>query len=145
MTEDLVQVLLVEDNDIDREAVRRAFRQHQVGHPIVEARDGVEALQILRGQGRPRLARPFMVLLDLNLPRMNGIEFLTELRGDDELQDSVVFVLTTSDREEDLADSYARQVAGYILKSSVGQGYHHLVNLLDSYWRVVELPEGMGE
>lgn len=137
-----VNVLLVEDNAIDREAVRRAFRKHRIANPIIDAVDGVAALEILRGTGdRPSLQRPYIILLDINMPRMNGIEFLEELRGDAELRDSVVFVLTTSKSDQDKMAAYDRHVAGYVVKSEVGAGFIELVGLLDHYWRVVELPE----
>ena len=72
-----VRVLLIEDDSIDAEAVERAFRKQRIANPITVARDGVEALSILRGtDGRERLVRPYLILLDLNMPRMNGIEFL---------------------------------------------------------------------
>lgn len=135
-----VTLLLVEDNDIDREAVRRAFRQHHVDSPIHDAIDGVEALEILRGNGREPLARPYLIFLDLNMPRMNGIEFLEALRSDERLRDSVVFVLTTSASEEDLVAAYERNIAGYILKSDIGLDFGKLAALVDTYVHTVELP-----
>ncbi|MBX3275845.1 MAG: response regulator [Sandaracinaceae bacterium] len=135
-----VQVLLVEDNDVDREAVRRAFRQHRIANPIVAARDGIEALGLLRGERQPKLPRPYIVLLDLNMPRMDGIELLRAIRADRAMHDSVVFVLTTSKADEDKMAAYDLNVAGYICKSDVGTGFIRLVELLDRYWRLVELP-----
>lgn len=137
-----VNVLLVEDNEVDREGVRRAFVRHRIANPIVDAVDGVEALKLLRGTDtRGRIARPYVILLDINLPRMNGIEFLRQLRADHELRDSVVFVLTTSRSEEDKMASYDLNIAGYMVKHDVGAGFINLVALLDHYWRVIELPE----
>lgn len=136
-----VHVLLVEDNAVDREAVRRAFDRHRIANPVHDAVDGVEALAILRGtNGKQRLPRPYLVLLDINMPRMSGIELLRELRADLELHDSIVFVLTTSRSDEDKMAAYDANVAGYILKSDVGAGFVDLVSLLDHYWRVVEFP-----
>lgn len=141
MTGREVTVLLVEDNTVDQEAIRRAFTQHRIANPIVAANDGVEALAILRGEGgREQLPRPFLVLLDLNLPRMNGIEVLRELRADPMLRDSIVFVLTTSKRDEDRVASYQLNVAGYMHKSDVGASFIRLIGLLDHYWKVVEFP-----
>lgn len=137
-----VQVLLVEDNEVDREAVRRAFRAHRIANPIRDAVDGVEALEILRGtSGREKLERPFIVLLDISMPRMDGIELLRELRNDRDLRDAVVFVLTTSRSEEDKVAAYDANVAGYIPKEDAGAGFVTLVSMLDSYWKVVELLE----
>jgi CheY-like chemotaxis protein len=136
-----VTVLLVEDNVIEQEAVRRAFRRERIANPVVSAVDGIEALALLRGaDGADGLPRPFLVLLDLNMPRMGGLEFLAELRADPELKDSIVFVLTTSRSDEDRVASYNLNVAGYIVKGDVGAGFMRLISLLDHYWRVVEFP-----
>jgi CheY-like chemotaxis protein len=136
-----VQVLLVEDNEVDREGVRRAFAQHKIANPLHVAVDGLDALDVLRGtNGKTPLPRPYLILLDINLPRMTGIELLHELRTDEKLHDSVVFVLTTSKNDEDKMAAYEANVAGYIVKSDVGAGFIRLVSLLDCYWRVVELP-----
>ncbi|MDO9021254.1 MAG: response regulator [Deltaproteobacteria bacterium] len=136
-----VHVLLVEDNVIEHEAVRRAFTRERIGNPLAAATDGIEALALLRGTGGVEaLPRPYLILLDLNMPRMNGLEFLTELRADPDLKDSIVFVLTTSRSDEDRVASYNLNVAGYIVKSDVGPGFVRLIGLLDHYWRVVEFP-----
>jgi CheY-like chemotaxis protein len=137
----VVTVLLVDDNEIDREAVRRAFAKLEIANPIVEARDGIEGFERLRGKGdAPPLARPFLILLDINMPRMSGIDFLRALRADAALQDSVVFVLTTSKNDEDRMASYDFNVAGYVIKSDVGAGFLGLVEMLERYWKVVKLP-----
>jgi CheY-like chemotaxis protein len=138
-----VTVLLVEDNDVDVEGIRRAFRRQRIANPIVVARDGIEALDRLRGtNGSAGIARPYLILLDLAMPRMNGIEFLAALRADPQLDDSIVFVLTTSSSDEDKVRSYAHKVAGYIVKSELGEGFVRLLGLLDNYWRIVEFPPG---
>jgi CheY-like chemotaxis protein len=134
---DTVQVLLIEDNEVDIEAVRRAFAKHRIANPIVVARDGRAGLDALRS-GRVR--RPYVILLDLNLPRLNGLEFLEELRTDPRLGDSVVFVLTTSNRDDDKVAAYQSHVAGYMVKSEVGEGFLRLVDMLGAYWRIVQLP-----
>ena len=136
-----VNVLLVEDNIVDQEGILRAFRQHRIANPVHIAIDGAEALALLRGtDGRPKLPRPFLVLLDLNLPRMTGIEFLEGLRADPDLHDAIVFVLTTSKRDEDRVASYNLNVAGYMVKSDVGNGFLRLVEMLEHFWRIVEFP-----
>ena len=137
----VVTVLLIDDNEVDREAVRRAFNRLKIANPIVEARDGLDGLEKLRGTAdTPAIARPYLILLDINMPRMAGIEFLRHLRADTALQDSVVFVLTTSKSDEDRLASYDFNVAGYIVKNDVGTGFLRLVEMLQHYWRVVELP-----
>lgn len=135
-----VEVLLVEDDEIDAEALKRAFQKQKIANPIIVAEDGIEALKILRGEGNGPVHKPHVILLDLNLPRMNGIEFLEELRADEDLRQSVVFVLTTSDDDRDVLAAYDNQVAGYMVKSRVGEDFVDMINMLDCYWRVIELP-----
>jgi CheY-like chemotaxis protein len=134
-------ILFVEDDDVDAETVMRAFRRQKPDHAFTIVRDGLEALAVLQGrEGQERLPQPFIILLDINLPRMNGIEFLQQLRTDTALRRSIVFVLTTSNREEDRLAAYNEQIAGYVLKSSAGEDFRNIINLLDSYYGVVEFP-----
>ena len=136
-------VLLVDDDEIDIENVHRGFEKLKIANPIRDARDGIEALDILRGtNGQEKLPRPFIILLDINMPRMGGLEFLEELREDDELKDAVVFVLTTSNDEKDRLQAYNYNVAGYLLKNKAGPSFINALDMLDHYWRVVELPVG---
>ena len=139
-----VTLLLVEDDAIDAEAIQRAFRQHRIANPFVVVRDGVEALAALRGESEVEVPHPYVVLLDVNMPRMNGIEFLDAIRADPALSRTIVFVLTTSDREEDKVAAYEHNVAGYILKSRAGEDFLEVVKLLRVYWRLVEFPPSLG-
>jgi len=134
--------LLVEDDDVDVMAIKRAFQKLKIANPIFEAGNGIEALEILRGtHSHLRISNPFIILLDLNMPKMGGIEFLEELRKDPVLHSAVVFVLTTSDDEKDRTKAYDKNIAGYILKHRAGQSFLDSVAMLDHYWRIVELPE----
>ncbi len=137
-----VTFVLVEDDDVDVMVLKQSFKRLQIANPVVLARDGVEALELLRGgDGVEALKKPYVVLLDLNMPRMNGIEFLQEIRKDAELADTVVFILTTSDDERDKLSAYDNQVAGYIVKSNdTGQSCVDTLKMLDHAWRVVDLP-----
>ena len=136
-----VTILLVEDDDVDAEAIERAFRKQRIANPFVVVPDGIEALKKLRGEdGYETLARPYMILLDINMPRMNGVEFLENLRHDRELKNSIVFVLTTSNRDEDKMAAYNNYVAGYLLKSRAGTDFLTLIDMLEAYWRIVEFP-----
>lgn len=138
---DPVHLLLVEDDDIDAMAVKRALREYRIANPLSLARDGLEALEFLRGNGkRKAIPRPNLVLLDINMPRMNGLEFLQALRDDPELSDTVVFVLTTSSREEDVTAAYRKNIAGYMTKQNAGKDFLSLFNMLSEYWRVVIFP-----
>ncbi|WP_236621197.1 response regulator [Rhodopirellula sallentina] len=132
--------MLVEDDPLDVLAMQRTLKKRRILNPLVHARDGIEALDRLRGVGCDPLQRPYLILLDLNMPRMNGLEFLEELRSDPELRDSVVFVLTTSDTDRDIVKAYEKFVAGYVLKSKAGDDLLRLLGLLDHYWRIVEFP-----
>jgi CheY-like chemotaxis protein len=136
-----LNILLVEDDDGDAKAVQRAFRKTTVANPIIRAVDGIEALDIMRGaNGKAKPSSPYLLLVDLNMPRMNGIQLIKALRDDEILRHSVVFVLSTSKRDEDKMAAYDLNVAGYILKGTAGRDFLSLVNLMDCYRRIVELP-----
>ncbi len=122
-------------------AIERGFRQAKVFNEIIRARDGVEALEIMRGQHDSlRLTKPCIVLLDLNMPRMDGFTFLDELRKDSDLHKTVVFVLTTSKDDVDRSRAYERYIAGYIVKENTGVNLNSLIQTLENYWRLVDLP-----
>ncbi len=136
-----LSVLVVDDDVVDAKALRRAFRRRNIDFPLLFEEDGIEALKRLRGtDDKVRPARPFLVLLDINMPRMNGLEFLKELRADPELKKTVVFMLTTSRAEDDKAAAYAQNVAGYIVKSDVGEHFDKLIGLLNCYNDLVRFP-----
>ena len=136
-----VNLLLVEDDDVDVMGIQRALQSLKVSNPITVARDGVEALECLRGENsKEKICRPYIILLDLNMPRMGGIEFLDEIRADSELKKSVVFVLSTSSADEDIIDAYDHNVAGYIVKTDPLNSFVDAVRLIDYYWTIVELP-----
>jgi CheY-like chemotaxis protein len=138
----MVNLLLVEDDEVDIQGLKRAFAKSRIGNPITVARDGIEALEFLRGEnGRPKLPKPHLILLDLNMPRMNGIEFLEAIRADEDLKRSVVFMITTSKAEEDKTRAYAQHVAGYIVKQDPANTFLQAVALLEHYWKIVEFPE----
>ncbi len=136
-----VHLLLIEDDEVDIQGFKRAFSKQRIANPITVAQDGIEGLEYLRGSnGKPRLPRPFIILLDLNMPRMNGIEFLETIRADQELKDAIVFMITTSKAEEDKTRAYGLNVAGYIVKQDPVNTFLDAVALLEHYWKVVELP-----
>jgi len=132
-----VNVLVVDDDEVDVVTVRRAFERKRIANRIYVAKDGVDALDLLRTE---QISRPILILLDINMPRMNGLEFLRELRKDHDHQSHVVFVLTTSSNQSDIFDAYELNVAGYMLKTEVGDGFVDAIGLIESYWRIVEFP-----
>ena len=136
-----LSIMLVEDDDVAAESVQRSLSKMGMDCPIIWARDGVEALDILRGDNvDQRAPRPRVILLDLNMPRMNGFEFLQHLRQDARLRDEIVFVLTTSDSDTDRTRAYHENIAGYMVKAAVGPQFSRLAQLLLSYQEAVRLP-----
>tara|TARA_R110000772_G_C13150421_1_gene424972 strand:+ start:361 stop:786 length:426 start_codon:yes stop_codon:yes gene_type:complete len=133
-----VTLFLIEDDDVDALTIARSFKKNRVANAIVRATDGVDALEKLRSGDVPK---PFIILLDLHMPRMNGHEFLDVLRADEEYANTVVFVLTTSLAREDIQESYNHKVAGYYVKEEAGENFINIVNVLESYWKVVHFPE----
>ena len=137
----IVHLLHVEDDELCIMGLARAFKKAKIANPISFAHNGVDALDMLRGtNGREPFPRPYLILLDLNMPRMGGVEFLKELRKDKDLKRSIVFIMTTSGADEDKVKAYNLGVAGYILKTNPAGAFVGASALLDSYWRMVEFP-----
>ena len=136
MSDQTATLLLVEDDAIDIEVFQRGLRKHQIDQPLRVARDGSEALSILRCQSPPSIGDPVIILLDLNLGQVNGHEFLEELRADERLQRHIVFVLTSSKHDRDRFLAYQQNVAGYFLKSNIAS----LMEMLKVYVPGVEYP-----
>jgi CheY-like chemotaxis protein len=137
-TERLLNILLVEDDEVDVLNVRRAFQKNHITNPLFVASNGVDALAQLRGGAIPRDRR--IILLDLNMPQMNGIELLREIRHDPELNLTPVIVLTTSNDERDRIEAYNLNVAGYLLKPVTFANFCEVMAALNKYWALVELP-----
>lgn len=138
---DIVSFLIVDDDAVDVRAVKRALAKAGIENPVRVATDGMQALDILRSRGGHQpIAWPYVILADLNMPRMSGIEFLDELRRDRRLRRAPVFVLTTSDDEGDKAAAYDKHVNGYVLKSSAGRDFMDLVEMLGSFVSTVRFP-----
>ncbi len=134
-------ILLVEDDEVDIMNVKRSFKKINIVNQLYVARNGLEALALLRGEsGEPLDPQPKIVLLDINMPKMNGIEFLTEVRKDPNLKSLAVFVLTTSNEDEDRWNAYDLNVAGYILKPVGLENFMEAVSRLHMYWQLIELP-----
>ncbi|MGB0494880.1 MAG: response regulator [Kangiellaceae bacterium] len=133
-----VTMLLVEDDDVDAKGIMRSFKKRKIGNKIVRARDGIDALEML---DEGKIPPPNIILLDLQMPRMNGLEFLEKIRNDDKLKSSVVFVLTTSKADADITASYEKFVAGYFVKEDVGANFSDMIDMLEGYWKIAYLPE----
>ena len=142
MDDKLLNILLVEDDELDVMNVRRAFKKNNILNPLFVAGNGLEALSALRGQS-PEIGVPSnrrIILLDLNMPKMGGIEFLRELRADEALKPTPVIVLTTSSEERDKVEAYKLNVAGYIVKPVTLASFIETMAALNKYWMLSELP-----
>lgn len=139
MDDNNIEILLVEDDEVDVMNVQRAFRKARIDNPLHLAPDGIAALEMLRGpmssvhQNLPRI-----ILLDINMPRMNGLEFLRELRADPVLRSLSVVILTTSAQDSDLRAAYKYNVSGYIIKPLAANDFLEVVNTLKRYWEICE-------
>lgn len=131
-------VLLVEDDSIDAMTVRRAFKDLKITNRLDHCLNGEEALAYLRD---PKNPRPCVILLDLNMPRMNGIEFLRVAKADQHLKTIPVIVLTTSQEEQDVVESFKLHVAGYIVKPVDYKKFVEAIRTIDLYWTLSELPQ----
>ncbi|MCE2740220.1 MAG: response regulator [Sphingobacteriales bacterium] len=142
MGDKMVNILLVEDDEIDVMNVKRAFKKNNVTNPLYVCNNGLEALQFLRGERDPSITEnPQIILLDLNMPKMGGIEFLREIRKDEKLKKISVFIMTTSNEDKDKLDAYDLNVAGYILKPLSMERFIEAVSTLNNYWKLCEYPE----
>ena len=133
-----IPILLVEDDDVDVMTMRRALKDLHVANPLFVAGDGEAALQMLRGG---QIARPCVILLDLNMPRMGGIEFLRIAKADAQLKSIPVIVLTTSREESDRVETFQLSVAGYMIKPADYRQFVEVVRTIDLYWTLSEFPE----
>ncbi len=141
MMDKSVTILLVEDDEIDAVNVQRAFKKVKITNPLYRAENGLEALAMLRGEGVEKtIPTPKIILLDINMPKMNGIEFLQALRADPDLKGISVVVLTTSDEDRDKVAAYDLNVAGYVLKPVQPEKFIEAVTTLDMYWNLMEMP-----
>lgn len=130
-------LLLVEDDEVDVLTVRRALRDLRVANELMVAGDGEEALTILRDPERPR---PALILLDLNMPRMNGLEFLRAAREEEVARGIPIVVLTTSRQDQDIFEGFDLNVAGYMVKPVDYRKFVEVMQAIDLYWTLSELP-----
>jgi CheY-like chemotaxis protein len=131
--------LLVDDDSVDAMTVKRALRDLRVANPLVHRTDGEEALKYLKSEGN---GLPCMIFLDLNMPRMNGIEFLRVIKADDSLKKIPVIVLTASKQDNDKINSFELSVAGYMAKPTDYTKLVETIRTIDLYWTLSDLPSG---
>ena len=136
-----MSILLVEDDEVDIINVKRAFKKCQISSSLIVANNGIEALNLLRGNGVEKInPEPVAILLDINMPKMSGLEFLKELRSDEMLKHLNVFILTTSNELSDKKAAYDQNVAGYFIKPVDFQKFIEIIKTLNDYWKLNEYP-----
>lgn len=143
MEDRVINILLVEDDEVDVMNVKRAFKKYKITNPLYTAGNGLEAIKMLKAQdGKPAKVPDTrrLVLLDLNMPKMNGLEFLKKMREDEQLKRTPVIVLTTSDEDKDRIEAYNLNVAGYILKPVTFANFAEVMVALNKYWTLCEMP-----
>lgn len=142
MSEKIVSILHVEDDEVDSMVMQRALKKTGIKYHYAHAKNGLHALDMLRGtNGHDKISpRPNVILLDLNMPQMNGHEFMRELRADNELKPISVYILTTSNDERDRLEAYSNNVAGYIVKPLSLESYVETISALQNFWNLIELP-----
>lgn len=143
MSEKVINILLVEDDEVDVMNVERAFKKVNINNPLYVATNGIEALAMLRSKNGAPPEVPVerrLILLDLNMPKMGGIEFLQKLRSDPQLKPTPVVVMTTSNQDKDRVEAYNLNVAGYILKPVTFANFIELMATLNKYWTLCEMP-----
>lgn len=141
MPHSTVSFLLVDDDIVSIMSMKRVIKKLRLLNPVVVANDAFQALDILRATGPDaQLTAPYIVILDLNMPKMSGHDFMTEIRNDPELSDTIVFIMSTSDSPADIEAAYNANVAGYILKDGNPNTFRDALSLLGTYSEIVLLP-----
>ena len=138
---EVIKVLVVEDNPNDVAIIKRAMRKSDVKCELYFARDGAEALDFLYQQGDFEDApRPDLILLDLNLPKIKGLEVLAKIKSDEHLRRLPVIVLTISEREEDMVKAYDSGAASYMTKPVDSKDFERLIQTVQDYWQIARVP-----
>ena len=136
-----MKVLVVEDNPDNVTIIKRAMRKSEVKCELYFARDGEEALDFLHREGEfEDVPRPDLILLDLNLPKINGLEVLAKVKEDERLRRIPVIVLTISEREEDMVKAYDSGAASYMTKPVDSKDFERLIGTVQDYWRIARIP-----
>jgi CheY-like chemotaxis protein len=140
---DAMNILLVEDDDVDAQILKRGLKK--IGHvgSFVRATDGAEALELLDKDTRdPCLPKPHVVLLDINMPRMNGHEFLEKIRTTPQLKQTCVFVFSTSNNRTDVERAYENNANGFIVKPQSAADMQAILTMIRNFWEICSLPIG---
>lgn len=142
MSYEEVKILIVDDDKVCVMALQRAIKKMKLLNPVEVASDGVEAWEKLKGEaGKTPMMPPYIILLDINMPRMNGHEFLEKIRSDDLLHRSLVFVLTTSSAKEDVERAYNQNISGYVVKESPYDSFIKTFEMVDKFANLIVFPD----
>ena len=136
--QDSEPILLVEDDTVDAMTVKRALRDLKVGNPVAHVTNGEEALAYLKDPAKPK---PCLILMDINMPKMNGIELLTLVKTDPDLQKIPAVMLTTSTNDRDIIQSFHLSAAGYMIKPVDYKQFVETIRTIDTYWRLSRIPK----
>lgn len=132
-----LNILMVDDDTVDVKVFERALKKDRISNPFFKACDGEAAMELLNsGEIQP----PLIIFLDINMPRMNGFEFLSALRQNETFKDAKVFMMTTSSADSDRRAAEGHDVTGYMVKSEMGQNFKKATDLLDDFWKVIQIP-----
>lgn len=131
------KILLIEDDEVDILNIQRGFQRANILNHLYIANDGIEALELLASG---TIETPLVILLDINMPRMNGLEFLKAIKNDEKWKVVPVVVLTTSKAEQDRLTAYQSNVAGYIVKPVDFGQFVGVLGMIGAYWSLCELP-----
>lgn len=134
-------IMLVDDDDVDAIITQRAINDLKITNELIRKVDGEDAIEYLRNEND---TKPCVILLDLNMPRMNGFEFLKEVKADDALKRIPIIVLTTSDVDQNVLDSFNLGVAGYIVKPVDYKQFVEAMKMINMYWTLSQLPAQEG-
>ena len=132
-----VKILLIEDDIGDQKLVKLSLNKQKIANELFVENCGEDAIDYLAHSKAGKSPMPDLILLDLNMPGMGGKEFLRRIKADDELDTIPIVILTTSDSEEDIVESYKLNAAGYIKKPVTLQGFQQAMNDLENYWFVI--------
>lgn len=139
---EFVKFLIVDDDAVCVMSIKRTFKKLGIQNPLFTAVDGYDALELLRGdRDEEQIVRPYVVLLDLNMPRMGGLEFLRNIREDPHLRRIIIFVMTTSDAPRDITAAYDRNIAGYVMKDNAYHSFSEALAMIENYTNLIIFPD----
>lgn len=139
---EFVKFLIVDDDAVCIMSIKRTFKKLGIRNPLFTAVDGCDALELLRGdRDTEEIVRPYVVLLDLNMPRMGGLEFLETVRKDPDLRRIIIFVMTTSDAPRDITAAYDQNIAGYVMKDNAFHSFSEALAMIENYARLIIFPD----